>query len=161
MAAHASGPEVYDVFLEQYRTAATLQEREWHLYALAFFQDADSVRRTLDLTLTDAIRPSQAPWVLGDLLRHERHRDIAWAFIKDHWETIVNRFDGGNVADMLAGITSLWTPETAADVEAFFVDHPVEIGAQTVAQHLERLRINVNFAKRAGPQLETYFRSGS
>ena len=49
---------------------------------------------------------------------------------------------------MLGGITSLNTPELAAETAAFLAEHPVPQGVRTVQQHLERQRVNVALRER-------------
>ena len=49
---------------------------------------------------------------------------------------------------MLDGVTLLWAPEVATEVEAFFTAHPVPQGTLTLQQHLEKLRVNVAFRVR-------------
>lgn len=110
------------------------------------------------MTLTDEIRTSQAPGVLGELLRSREGGDLAWAFVKQNWETILARFSPANIPDILFGITALSTPELAADVEQFFATHKLEAGAKPLEQALERLRINVRFRQREAANVEAYFK---
>ena len=41
-----------------------------------------------------------------------------------------------------------WLIDVAPDVEGFFAEHPVPQGTTTLAQHLERLRVNVALRDR-------------
>ena len=49
---------------------------------------------------------------------------------------------------MVAPVASFTQPEVAEGVEAFFAGHPVPQGAKTLAQTLEKLRVNVALAER-------------
>jgi hypothetical protein len=54
---------------------------------------------------------------------------------------------------MLEGIRSLSQPQIADDVFAFFSEQQVPQGDRVLAQHLERLQVNVALRQREGPQL--------
>ena len=44
---------------------------------------------------------------------------------------------------MIEGVRTLSDPAVAQDVLGFFAEHPLPQGERTLAQHLERLRVNV------------------
>jgi puromycin-sensitive aminopeptidase len=146
--AHTGGPSEYDVFVEQSKNAPTPQEEQRYLFALAGFEDRDLVQRTLDKSLTDEVRTQNAPFLIGGLLHNLTGGDLAWQFVKDNWDTIVQRFPDNTHVRMLEGITALSTPELVPDVEQFFKTHEVKQGQKTLEQHLERLRINLAFRER-------------
>jgi aminopeptidase N len=155
--AYLGGPTEYDAFLDRYRATTDPVERLNYLFALPEFRDRDLVRRTLELAMTDDVRPGDAPGLIGGLFGHEQGGDLAWAFVKSHWDQIVERFDPENLPDLLSGITGLRTPELAADAEQFVATHPVESAARRIAQYLEQMRINVAFRRREAPNVAAYF----
>jgi hypothetical protein len=46
------------------------------------------------------------------------------------------------------GVTEVTDPELAADIEAFLADHPVPEAATLIAQHVERMRVQVAVHRR-------------
>ena len=86
--------------------------------------------------------------MFGSLMTNLDGGDLAWEFIKRHWDEMISRFPDNTHVRMLAGITSLSTPELARDVEEFFKTHQVKQGQKTLDQQLERLQINVAFRRR-------------
>ena len=54
---------------------------------------------------------------------------------------------------MLEGVTALDHAELASRVQAFLAEHPLPQGAKQVAQHLERLDINVALRARESGRL--------
>ena len=155
--ADQGGPAEHELFIRRYKSAPTPQEEQRYLFALAGFRDRRLLQRTLDMTLTDEVRTQNAPYLIGSILDNLEGGDLAWAFIKDHWDTIIGRFPDNTHVRMLGGITSLSTPELAADVEQFFATHGVKQGARTLQQHLERLRVNVAFRRREAATLASLF----
>jgi hypothetical protein len=102
------------------------------------------------------VRTARGPALLGSLLQSPEGGDLAWAFIKEHWDAILARFAPSNLPRMVAGLPALSTPELAADVEGFFATHTLDIGARALEQALERLRINVAFRQREAPNVAAY-----
>ncbi|MBW3645121.1 MAG: M1 family metallopeptidase [Actinobacteria bacterium] len=143
-------------FLERYRSSPSPQESVRYLYALARFPDPDLAQQTLAMTLTDAIRSQNAPYVVMRFLGNRDVNDVAWRFVEHNWEAIVARFPDNAIPIMLGGVTALSTSERAAAVHAFLSDHPVPQGQRTVQQHLERLRVNVALRQREAAQVAAW-----
>ncbi|MDP8921886.1 MAG: M1 family metallopeptidase [Chloroflexota bacterium] len=155
--AHTGGQAEYDLFVERYKSAATPQEEQRYLFNLGNFRERGLLWRTLDMTLTPEVRTQNAPFLIGSLMTNPDGGDLAWGFVKSHWEEIVERFPDNTHVRMLAGITALSTPELASDVEQFFQTHTVKQGQKTLDQHLERLQVNVRFREREMSNLTGYF----
>ena len=120
-------------------------------------QDRALLQRTLDATLTSEIRTQNAPFLIGSAMGHLEDGDLAWEFVKAHWDEMVARYPDNTHVRMLAGITALSTPERAAEIEEFFSVPRVRQGQKTLDQHLERLRINLAFRQRESSKLASYF----
>jgi hypothetical protein len=58
---------------------------------------------------------------------------------------------------MLEGISALAEPGLADDVHAFLDAHPVPQGRTVIAQHRERLRVQVAFRERERSRLAARF----
>jgi puromycin-sensitive aminopeptidase len=141
--------EDFDEFHRRFKAATTPQEELRYLYALANFDDADLVGRLLTMTLTDEIRSQNAPYVLARAMANRDQGPLAWAFVRDEWDAINERFPSNSIVRMLAGIRSLARPEVADDVFAFFETHEVPQGDKQLAQHLEKLDVNLALWGRA------------
>jgi len=156
---HTGDAATYDLFVERYKAAATPQEEQRYLFNLAGFRDRDLLARTLQMTVSPDVRTQNAPFLIGSLMTSLEGGDLAWTFVKEHWDDLNERFPDNTHVRMLAGITSLSTPELARDVERFFETHTVKQGQKTLDQHLERLRVNVLFRERETSNLVAYFAS--
>jgi puromycin-sensitive aminopeptidase len=155
--AHTGGQAEYELYWSRYKEAATPQEEQRYLFNLASFRDRRLLQRTLDATLTPEIRTQNAPFLIGSLMTNLDGGDLAWRFVKSHWDEMVARFPDNTHVRMLAGITALATPELAAEIQEFFSVPRVKQGQKTLDQHLERLRINLAFRQRESARLPTYF----
>jgi puromycin-sensitive aminopeptidase len=155
---HTGGAAEYDLFWSRYKAAgASPQEEQRYLFSLANFEDRGLVQRTLDLAMTPEIRTQNAPFLIGSLMGNLAGGELAWEFIKAHWDEMVARFPDNTHVRMLAGITALSTPRLVPDIEAFFSVPRVRQGQKTLDQHLERLRINLAFREREASKLASYF----
>ena len=105
------------------------------------------------MTLTDEIRSQNAPYLLARAMGNRTQGPRAWAFVHEHWQTLGERFPSNSIVRMLSGIRSLSDPAVAQDVYAFFEEHEVPQGDKQLAQHLERLEVNVALRARASDAL--------
>ena len=133
----------FEELWSRYQSATSPQDELRFLGALADFDEAPLFERLLAVTVTDDVRTQNAPYVLRRALTNRHNAPLAWAFVRDHWEEINERFPSNSIVRLLEGIRNLSRPEQAEDVFAFFEDHDVPQGAKTLSQHLERLRVNV------------------
>ncbi len=144
-------------FRARQAAATNPQDEQRYLRALADFNDPGVFADTMAMTLTDQVRSQDAPFVLRKgLINRERGAD-AWAFVEDHWDDIGGRLPSNSISRLLEGVRWLNDPELAARVTAFLEAHPVPQGAKTIAQHLERLQVNVTLRRRESARLAEHF----
>jgi puromycin-sensitive aminopeptidase len=144
----------FETFLERFRKADNPQEEMRYLYSLAKFRNDESFSRMLDLSLSE-VRTQNAPFLLGRALTNRSNGPQAWDFVRKNWPTFLERFPSNTMVRMAEGVRALSEPEVAQDVLAFFAEHPLPQGEKTLAQHLERLRVNVAFREREREALAT------
>ena len=143
----------FDRFVARMEAATTPQEEQRYLGALADFPDPELVRRLLAMSITDQVRTQNAALLLRRALMNREHGELAWTFVTDEWDTVNERFPSNSIARMLEGVRSLSAPSVAPRVFAFFEDHEVPQGDKILAQHLERLEVNVALRDREGEAL--------
>jgi puromycin-sensitive aminopeptidase len=143
----------FDDFVARFKTAPTPQEELRYLSALADFDDAALIERLMGMTLTDEIRTQNAPYLIRRGLTNRNHGSLAWGFVATEWEAINGRFPSNSIPRMLEGIRALSQPEQAQEVFAFFETHEVPQGDKILAQHLERLEVNVALRAREAERL--------
>jgi puromycin-sensitive aminopeptidase len=154
--AHAGDAERYDEFLRRFKSAATPQEEQRFLYALAGFRQPPLLTATLERTLNGEIRTQDAPFVVRALLLSVHARELAWTFVKTHWDAMDRQYPKHGLRRMAEGVTGLTTPELERDVHAFFRERKIEFGGKTLEQYLEQLRIAVSLREREGAALAQY-----
>ena len=149
----AAGDETdYERMLELYRSADTPQSELRYLQSLLLFDDRGLFERTLELFAAE-VRTQNAPYLLGAAMTHLDHGPLAWAFIRDRWDELTDRFPQNSISRMVGGIRGMHTHELATEVEQFLSEHEVPQGALTVAQHVEKMWVNVRLREREGARI--------
>ena len=147
VAAVADEAEV-DAILARFRAGGTPQEEQRFLFALAEVREPAQFHRVLELATSTEVRTQNAPYLLGACLANRDNGGAAWATVRDRWDELNERFPSNSIDRMLNGIRSVADADRASEIDAFLAAHPVEQAKQTIAQHLERMRVTVALANR-------------
>jgi puromycin-sensitive aminopeptidase len=148
VSAFAGGDAEFVQFAKHYKEAATPQEKDRFLYALARFRGEKQIRKALEMVLNGDVRSQNAPFLLRDLLLNPYARSLAWQFTKEKWTEIHEYFPMQLVVRMLEGVTGMVTTEFQSDVHAFFANRDTSFGKKTLDQHIEKLDTAVALMQR-------------
>jgi len=154
--AYAGDAARYDEFLRRFRAATTPQEEQRYLYALAGFHDPALARQTLERLINGEVRTQDAPFVARGMLMSVDTREIAWEFVKAHWDTMDRLYPKHGMRRLAEGVTGLATPELEADVRRFFDATKPQFGGKVLAQYLEQLHVAVTLRRREAAALSGY-----
>jgi puromycin-sensitive aminopeptidase len=154
--AHAGDAARYEEFLTRFRTAATPQEEQRYLYALAGFRDPGLARQTLERAVNGEFRTQDAPFVVRGMLMSVDVRELAWDFVKSHWDTMDRLYPKHGLRRLAEGVTGLATPALEADVRRFFAGKNPDFGGKVLQQYLEQLHVAVVLGERDGAALHGY-----
>ena len=138
----------FDRFMAGYRTAATPQEQLRNLYALADFDNAELIAEACEFAFTDEVRTQNAPYLLRRCIANRGHGALAWSIVRKNWDVATATFPNPSIVRMIDPVKSLSTPEAVADVQGFFAEHPIKQSVVTLAQVLERQRVNAGVRER-------------
>ena len=156
--AHTGDASQYEQFVQRFKQATTPQAERRYLFGLAAFRLEPLIARTLDSTLQGDIRTQDAPALLGALLGNVEAREMTWAFIKRHWDTMERQFPPVGLRRMCGAVANLATPELEQDVRTFFNERKLDFGGKLAQQYLERLRIMVQWRARESEAIRRYLR---
>jgi puromycin-sensitive aminopeptidase len=115
---------------------------------LAEFDDGDLMRRTCEMALSPEVKTQNAPFLLRACIGNRRYGPQAWSFVRRHWDELNERLPRNTIVRMVETAKLLDQPTDVADVQAFFAEHPIEQAALTLAQMLERQRVNAAVRER-------------
>ncbi len=132
----------FDRFVLGFRTAQTPQEQLRNLYALAEFDSPELMTRACEFAFSGDVRSQNAPYLLHACIANRAHGNLAWSIVRKNWEKANANFPNPSIIRMVDPVKSLNTPASVADVQSFFAEHPIKQSATTLAQILERQRVN-------------------
>ena len=138
----------FERMLARYRDALTPQDQLRYLYALSEFDTEALILRTCQLAMSSEVKTQNAPFLLRQCIANRRHGSAAWRFVRQHWDEANERFPSNTIVRMIDSVKLLNDPATAADVQGFFAEHPIEQAAKTLDQVLERQRVNTALRAR-------------
>jgi puromycin-sensitive aminopeptidase len=144
----------------QQAQATDAQEEARFRQGLIYFEDAQVARRTADAIFSPLIRVQDRGLMLIPMLQFRRTRPIAWEILKEHWEADVANADVAPLLkqSMVNAVSQLAQRGLAEDASAFLEQKKTPDVAETVAQALERLRVNTSAAERLAEELENELR---
>jgi puromycin-sensitive aminopeptidase len=155
--AFAGNADDYETFRRHAERAPTPQEEIRYRIALARFRDPALMERTLAATLTDDVRRQDAPFLLARATVNRDLGPLAWTFIEQHWEQLLDRFAPSNIIGMVSGIRFLTQPDAVASVQSFFERHDIPQNHLQLQQGLERQRIFAALRERVTAELAVRF----
>jgi len=143
----------YEHMVDRYRAAPTPQDQLRYLYALAEFDDEALILRTCELAMSSTVKTQNAPFLLRTCIGNRRHGAVAWRFVRQHWDEANAAFPNNTIVRMVDPVKLLNDESVAADVQAFFAEHPIPQAAKTLDQILERQRVNTALRSRESDRL--------
>jgi puromycin-sensitive aminopeptidase len=161
LASRAGGASTH----EKLRTLAretTLQEERMRLHAaMCRAKDPVLLQRTLDMLLSDEVRPQDTVGLLGVMAGNSAGRHLTWEFIKDHWEELDRRYGSGGFGLMrLVETTGHFTNmEDYQDVAKFFQNHPIPAATMALERSLERIGVNIRWLQANREELTRWLDS--
>jgi len=145
----------FDAYLEASQRATTPQERRRFRLALADFEDAGAAKRLVAACLSGAIPTQDVALVLARALGNPSSGAAVWTLATRRWTKLSKRMPSLLVSRFVAATPALG-PAHAAEVAAFFKQHPVASAARARRQAAERFALDRAFRRRARPVLRRF-----
>lgn len=150
------GRDDWERILDGFRTATTPQAQLRHLYALAETEDENLLRRTCELAFSEEVKTQNAPFLLNRCIANRHHGATAFEIVKQRWNEAEDRFPVNTIVRMVDPVKWLIDERSAQEVPAFFAGHPIPQSTATLAQILERQRVNVELRRRDAERLAAW-----
>jgi puromycin-sensitive aminopeptidase len=154
--AHTGDAATYDDFYARFKDAKTPQDERRYMGSLAAFRDPALLQRTLGHCLDGEIRTQDAPFEIAGVLIKSEGTRLAWEFIEQNWEAMLQRFPDNTIVRLIEAVAVVRDHELADRIEAFCTTHTVPDAGKRLDQALERMRIGVDFAARERANLAAY-----
>ena len=149
--------KTYNTFLLAYEKETLEEERDRILRALCAFTDKNLLRKTLQLSFSEKARSQDAAKTIMISAGNLYVRDIAWDFVKQQWEKIVEKYAGGHLYNRFVKPFGSFVTETdAKDIETFFKTHESKGLERTLLQVTEQIRSNAAWLERDKEKIENF-----
>ena len=156
VAAENGDETLYQRLTDALRTSKSSDEYYHYLYALTDFRPPDLLKRTVQLVVEGKIRQQDYPRFFGALLSNPAARDVAWQYLKSHWDDVSQKVTSFGGAGAVAALGNACSAEMRDDVRQFFADHPAPGAQRAVQQSLERIDDCLSFRKQQSQSLEQW-----
>ena len=123
---------------------------------LTAFSDPKLIERTLNTSLTPAVRTQDAPFVISGTLRNPAGRTIGWDFVRAHWDQIDKLMIGFSAGTVIGATGNFCDAEQREQVKTFFTEHPIPAAARTLKQALERIDYCVDLKNSQSSQVASW-----
>jgi aminopeptidase N/puromycin-sensitive aminopeptidase len=129
----------YDRCLEGLNASKSNEDYYRYLYALAEFRQPELLQRTVQLIDEGKLRQQDYPRMFGVLLSNPSARDLAWRYLKEHWENLSQKVTSFGGAGAVSALGNSCSAEMRDDVRQFFSSHPAPGAQRALQQSLERI----------------------
>lgn len=157
VASHGDDTE-FAFMLDRYRNPRDPQDRLRNLYALTQMRVPSLLGRVAEMT-KEEIRIQDAFVVLARLVANPMGGSAALEFIFSNWEVLTERFPlraHGHMLSTVHLLCSATSYQLSGKVFDFVASHPLATGRRTMAQTLERYRLNLRFREKYAGHLGEY-----
>uniref|UniRef100_A0A8C2WI84 Aminopeptidase n=1 Tax=Cyclopterus lumpus TaxID=8103 RepID=A0A8C2WI84_CYCLU len=148
-----------DTMLKLHKQADMQEEKNRIERVLGAISAPDLIQKVLSFALSEEVRPQDTVSVIGGVAGSSKQgRKAAWKFVKDNWEELYNRYQGGFLISRLIKLTvdGFAVDKMAAEVKSFFESHPAPSAERTVQQCCENINLNVAWLKRDADDISQY-----
>ncbi|XP_044518614.1 endoplasmic reticulum aminopeptidase 1 [Gracilinanus agilis] len=146
----AQTTEGWDFLFEKYQISLSSTEKNKIELALSISHNKEKLQWLLDQSFQgDIIKTQEFPHILSSVGRNPKGYHLAWQFLKENWNRIIQKFELGSasIAYMVIGTTNQYsTRERLKEVKEFFSSLN-ENGSQLrcVQQTLETIEENIRW----------------
>ncbi len=150
----------YETILQMYKDEVMHEEKNRLLGALGATRDKKLLKRTLEFTMTDAVRMQDRNGAFASVLINPQGRELGWNFIKKNWKKIGEAYgDGNHLLSRLIGVLNRNTNKKAYDdIKKFFKTHTAPSADRTILQTLEYINSNRLWLARDYKKIEKYLK---
>ncbi|XP_033913906.1 puromycin-sensitive aminopeptidase-like [Acipenser ruthenus] len=148
-----------DTMLKLHKQADMQEERNRIERVLGAIAAPDLIQKVLSFALSEEVRPQDTVSVIGGVAGSSKHgRKAAWKFVRDNWEELHNRYQGGFLISRLIklSVDGFAVEKMAAEVKSFFESHPAPAAERTIQQCCENILLNAAWLKRDSELIHEY-----
>ncbi len=156
IAAMHGDAKLFDQLQHVYETSSDPVMRETALHLLGMFEDPKLIRRSLDYAISGKVRNQDVAIQLSISLDMPTSRDIAWDYIKSHWDNVKTQLTTELGSYLVSATASFCSVEKRDDVQDFFSTHKVAATSMALNHAVERINGCIEFRNLQEPNLNQW-----
>ncbi len=159
LTAQQGDTDTYNKLWELQKSAESQEEKVRLLISLTRIPDPELISDVLQRSLTDDVRSQDTVSVVGAVSANPKGKELAWNFLKDNWDTFMDRYGhGGFMLMRIVGLPrGFTTREKLDEVREFYETHPAPAAERSVRQTIEGLELNVAWVERNKDDVAAWF----
>jgi tricorn protease interacting factor F2/3 len=150
LAAWSGDDSTFEKLIQLYRTSSSQEAKLRVLTAMCYFKDEKLLLKTLKFILGKEVRSQNLALPITRIASNPYGKKIMWPWLKTNWKFLSKKFGQGNpIANRIVASISLFADDTMQnEIKNFFKKNPTPGTEMTLAQTLERIRINSKFLRQ-------------
>jgi aminopeptidase N len=149
----------FDLYEARMKAAATPEDRDRWLRALADFEAPPLVERTLALALSPEVRTQDAARLVGASFSHPWSRPAAWHFVTTRYGELAARIPANMMTRIAGAVGGFCDPAMLADAQRFWSDKKAPGLARRLRQASEDAQHCIDWKKREAAPLSAWLRA--
>ncbi|XP_068751951.1 puromycin-sensitive aminopeptidase-like [Montipora capricornis] len=147
-----------DAMMKLFREADLHEEKVRLMRTMGAVSQPELIKKVLDFSMSDEVRSQDTVFVIAGVTCSVEGREMAWKFVKDNWEELYNRYEGGFLLSrLIKSTTDMFASEEAAkEVEEFFAKQSIPSAERTIQQSLETIRLNCKWLARESNKISAW-----
>lgn len=139
IAARNGDAALFDKLQHVYEHATNPEVQIGALHLLTQFENQDLEKRGLEYAISGKVRNQDAAIEFAIALETDPDRDLAWSFVKEHWDAIHALLTPELGSYLVAGTGTFCSADARDDVQQFFANHKVASADRAVKHAIERI----------------------
>nr|XP_045720247.1 endoplasmic reticulum aminopeptidase 1 [Mirounga angustirostris] len=157
-------PEGWDFLYRKYQSSLSTSEKKKIEFALSISQDEDKLQWLLDEGFKgDVIKIQEFPHILGAVGRNPVGYRLAWQFLRENWDKLIEKFELGSssLTYMVIGTTSQFSTRARLEEVKEFFSSLKEKGSQLrcVQQTIETIGENIRWMDKNFEKIRVWLQS--
>lgn len=153
--------DVLKSMLDLYEQAELQEEMIRISRAIGAVRKENLIKQVLEFAISDKVRSQDTVFVVAGVTGTVKGREMAWNFVKEHWDLFYQRYQGGALIARLLKLTTenFVTEEMAKEVEEFFAAHPAASATRNIQQSCENIRLNCKWMETEAKEVGEFLKS--
>jgi Aminopeptidase N len=156
LAVERGDAKLFDRLQKIFETSTDPVLQSLALHLLAQFQNQELIQRSMEYATSGKVRNQDAAIQMSVSLGMPESRDLAWNYIKTHWDAVKAQLTTEMGGYLVSATGSFCTAEMRDDVHDFFATHKVAASDRSLKHAVEQINGCIEFRQLQEPNLKKW-----